>query len=341
MSSAGDGATARRDGPTREGSPHGGCVDRAPRSSLVASTGVYLAPDDAKTDVILAAATAVLGLTLRGFVASLPFYPRPGLVAAVLDLGWILALTALVPLLLVRHRQDGMSGFGFGQEGPTKGLVLAVPPIVAGILVQLLSGADPITALLGRLAAPTMATGGADLAIGLARVALFTIGTLALYGFLASRAREGFPRSPEMLVTQLVRTIGLGAVGVATVTGLLSTLTRGSLAGFGLVVVNVLALAGILLLADRLVPAGLQVPRTALVTPLAILVIANIFATGGLFRGNLLGGLYGAALGAGAAVAISATAQTRAGIATMIPLVVAIHWFPTCLSPLTLVTGIC
>ncbi len=317
------------------------CDEREVRPSLVASDGVYLAPDDAKTDVILAAATAVLGLTLRGFVASLPFYPRPGLVAAILDLGWILALTALVPLLLVRYRQDGISGFGFGQDGPAKGLVVAVPPIVAGIAVQLLSGADPIAALLGRLAAPTMATGGADLAIGFVRVALFTAGTLALYGFLASRAREGFPRSPEMTVTQLVRTLGLGAVGLATVTGLLSALTRASLAGFGLVVVNVLALAGILLLADRLVPAGLQVPRTALITPLIILVVANVFATGGLFRGNLLAGLYGAALGAGAVIAISASAQTKAGVATMIPLVVAIHWFPTCLSPLTLVTGIC
>ena len=302
---------------------------------------MYLAPDDAKTDVILAAAAAVLGVTLRGFVTSLPLYPRPGLIAAVLDLGWIVVLTALVPVLLVRHRRDGARGFGFGDAGLGGGLLLAAPALVVGLGVQLLAGAEPVTALLGRLAAPATAALAADLAIGLARVALFSVGALVLYGFLASRAREGFPRSPDLPLTQALRTAGMGAVGLAAVTGLMRAITQGSAVGFGFVLLNVLGLVAILLLADRLVTPGLTMPRTVVITPLLVLVVANIFATGGFFRGDLLGALYGAALGAGVVLPVAALAQTREGIAPAIPLVIVVHWLPTCLSPLTLVSGLC
>ena len=302
---------------------------------------MYLAPDDAKTDVILAAAAAVLGVTLRGFVTSLPLYPRPGLAAAVLDLGWIVALTALVPVLMVRHRRDGARGLGFGDAGIGGGLLLAVPALVVGLGVQLLAGAAPVTALLGRLAAPATASLAADLAIGLAQVALFSAGALVLYGFLASRAREGFPRSPDLPLTQALRTGGTGVVAAAAITGLVRAVTQGSAVAFGFVLLNVLGLVAVLLLADRLVPPGLTMPRTVVITPLLVLVVANIFATGGFLRGDLLGALYGAALGAGVVLSVAALAQTRDGIAPAIPLVIVVHWFRTCLSPLTLVSGLC
>ena len=337
---AGAGGTAGA-GPVSEGSPGRPSDGPGRPGALLASAGVYLAPDDAKTDVILAAAAAVLGVTLRGFVITLPLYPRPGLVAAVLDLGWIVVVTALVPVLLVRHRRDGASGLGFGDAGIGTGLLLAVPAVVVGLGAQLLAGAEPLTALLGRLAAPATATLTVDLAVGLARVVLFSAGALVLYGFLASRAREGFPRSPDVLLTRALRLAGLGAVGLAAVTGLVRALTQLSAVAFGLVLLNVAGLAAVLLLADRLVPAGLTMPRTVVITPLLVLVVANIFATGGLFRGDLVSAVYGAALGAGLVLPVAALAQTRAGIAPAVPLVVVVHWFPTCLSPLTIVSGLC
>lgn len=306
---------------------------------------MYLAPDDAKTDVILAAATAVLGVTLRGFVTTLPFYPRPGLATALLDLAWVVVLTALVPVLLARHRGDGAAGFGFtGASVATSvrdGLLLALPAAVIGLGGPLLIGSPPGEALLGRIAARSPVTACFDLLCGVGWVVLAAGGVLILYGFLAVRARDGFPRSPDLALTQLTRTVGLGAVGVAAVAGLMRSLIQWSGTAFLLVVLNVLGLAAIMLLVDRLAPARLLVPRTTVVAPLIVLVVANVFAAGGLFRGDLLGALYTAALGAGVVLAIAVLAQTRRGIALAIPLVLVVHWLPTCYSPLTFARGLC
>jgi hypothetical protein len=306
---------------------------------VVASRAVYLSPDDAKTDVILAAATAVLGVALRGFVATLPLYPSVGIVATVLDLGWIFALTALVPLLLARYRGDGLAAFGLGDGGVARGLILLVPAVALGLVIQFVAGAGPLGLVLGRLA------GGGLTALGIgvnaALVLVGSVGTLLLYGFLASRAREGFPRSPDTSLTQLVRTTGLVVVIAAGATGLVRALTSFSLAALVLVAANVVAVTVVLLLVDRVVPVGVMVPRAALVAPVIVLVVAQIFVTGGLFRGDLVGGLYSAALATGVVVAVAASAQTRAGTALAVPLVVAAHWYPTCLSPLTLITGVC
>ncbi|MFP4635967.1 MAG: hypothetical protein ACLFRD_08900 [Nitriliruptoraceae bacterium] len=306
---------------------------------------MYLAPDDAKTDVILAAATAVLGVTLRGFVTTLPFYPRPGLAATLLDLAWVVVLTALVPVLLARHRRDGAAGFGFtGASVATSlrdGLLLAVPAAVIGLGGPLLIGSTPGDALLGRIAARSPVTACFDLICGVGWVVLAAGGVLILYGFLAVRARDGFPRSPDVPLARLMRVVGLGAVGVAGVAGVMRALVQWSWVAFLLVLLNVLGLAAILLLVDRLVPVGPSVPRAAIAAPLIVLVIAKVFAAGGLFRGDLLGALYTAGLGAGVVLTLAVLAQTRRGVAVAIPLVLVVHWLPTCYSPLTLASGLC
>jgi hypothetical protein len=319
--------------------------------TLVASPAVYLSPDDAKTDVILAAAAAVFGLTLRGFVASLPLYPRTGLAGAVLELIWVFVLTALVPILLARYRKDGAAAFGFtgggggrrigpggGAIGPGggigRGVVLAVPAVLVGAGLQALNPIGGLGALLGRLAGPVAAGSAVELAYAIGQVALLSLGALVLVGFVATRSRDGFPRSPETSLTQLIRTIGLGAVGVAFVGGLLRTLTGGGSLVFALG--NVLALAAILLLTDRMVPTGLSVPRTAVAAPVVVVLVAQVFAAGGLFRGDLLFSLTAAALAAGVTIAIASLAQTRDGVIVAVPLVIAVHYWPTCLSPLVL-----
>lgn len=316
---------------------------------------MYLSPDDAKTDVILAAAVAVLGVSLRAYLGQMPGYPVAGLMGTLLELVWVVALTALVPWLLVRYRNDGVGAFGVrpsrgpvgavgrartaGARSLTAGLVIALPVALAGVAVQLMQS-HTAGALLGRLAGSGI--GGpwsvTDTALSGVRVALLSVGALALVGFLSVRSRDGFTRSPDTDLTQLVRGIGMGAVGVALVSGLLLSLGRASLT---VVLINVAAAAGVVILADRFVPAGVSVPRAAIIAPVIVVVAGRVFASGGLIFGDLLGWLYTGALATGLTLAIAAFAQTRRGTLVAVPAIVAAHWWPTCLSPTVLAGGVC
>jgi len=177
-------------------------------------------------------------------------------------------------------------------------------------------------------------------AVGLTalRLVVLSVATLVLTGFLSVRSRDGFPRSPDTSLVELVRTFGLGAVGVALVTGLIRAVTGGS---GSIMVLNVLALVAVLLVVDRLVPAGITVPRTTIVAPLLIIVILQTFSAGGIFGGGLLLGLHRGALAAGVVIAVAATAATRRGAVLAVPLIIAVHWWPTCLSPLPSAGGMC
>jgi hypothetical protein len=304
---------------------------------------VYLSPDDAKTDVILAAATTTFGVAARGFVVSLPLYPRQGLLAAALDVVWILAITALVPVLLARYRGDGAAAFGLdgGRGGLRAGLLIALPVVALGVVLGLRQAGTAGTALLGRIGligAFGGSLGVSRLLLVIAEVMAFSVGALLLVAFLSVRGREGFPRSPDGNLAGLVRTAGLVTVGVAAVLGLLLSLGGGSVV---VVLANVVALVALLLLTDRLVPAGTTVPRAVIATPMVVVVITHVLASGGIFRGDLAGGLYTAALALGSTIAIAALAQSRHRAWAAVPLIVAVHWWPTCLSPLTLAGGIC
>jgi hypothetical protein len=302
---------------------------------------VYLAPDDAKTDVILAAATIAFGGAARGFVTALPLYPRQGVLAAALDVAWILAITALVPVLLARYRGDGAAAFALrgDRAGLRAGSLLVLPVAALGVVLASRPGVPATSALLGRVGTVLDAGGGAGIAaLALAEVVASALGALLLVSFLAVRGREGFPRSPDADLTGLVRTTGLGAVAVAAVLGVLLSFGRGAIvAALGSVVV----LLALVLLTDRLVPGGTALPRAAFVAPLAVVGATHLLAAGGLFRGDLAGGLYLAALAAGSTIAIAALAHSRHRTWAALPLAVAVHWWPTCLSPLTFARGIC
>jgi hypothetical protein len=306
---------------------------------------VYLAPDDAKSDVILAAATTVFGVALQGFVSTLPLYPRQGVTAVVLDLVWVLALTALVPFLLARYRGDRAAAFGLDAPraaAASPGIVLALPVAVLGVVTMVLTGIDPVTALLGRFgpALTGPGAGGVVAAIGLASVPVLAVGGLLLVTFLAGRSQEGFPRSPDTSMTELLRTYGTGALAVATVLGLLRAIPGGAITAVS-AVAHVLAIAAMLAVADRQVSTRTTVPRTTVVTPVVIVVVAHVFAAGGLFRGDLLRGLYTGALAAATTVVIAALCRSRIGAWAVVPLMVAVAWWPSCLSPLALDPGLC
>ena len=314
---------------------------------------MFIDADDAKTDVILATAVAVIGPTLVGFVSQLPFLPRTGVLGSALNLVWLGLMTLLAPLWLARYRGDGAAAFGLRDtatplrvvgaadtsNGATSAVLLAVPAALAGGLSLWVLG-WPIGAIaLGRIGMSLR--GGAEIGVLVLTtgwVVLLSAGTLVLVGFLSVRSRVGFPRSPDTDLTELVRTFGLGAVAAALLTGMVRIVTGGPVV---LLALNLVALIAILLLTDRLVPPGIRVPRTTVVAPLVLVVVLQTFSAGGLFGGGLLLGLHRGALAAGVVVAISALAATRRGSGAALGLVVAVHWWPTCLSPLPQAAGLC
>ncbi len=309
---------------------------------MLASAAVYVSPDDARSDVILAAAAAVFGGFAVRLVAQLPLYPQRGLVALLLSSFWTFAITGLVPLLLSRFRGDGRAAFGLSDQrsGWTSGLVLVLPVIAVGAVVAWLRMPGDIGRVLlgplgGVVAAPTGAFGVGAAGFGVAGLLHFaaaTAGAMLLITFLTVRGREAF-RPTDVSLTQFLRTVGIGGAGLALLLGLARAIGPTRVAP---ALVAVVGLAVLVLLADRLVPAGDTVPRGAVLTPVVVVVVAHVFATGGFIFGDLLTGLYTGALGAGGAIVIAALVSTRGRAWAALPLVAAMHWWPNCLSPLAL-----
>lgn len=297
---------------------------------------MFLSPDDAKTDVIFVGAAFVFGRAVQRVVSGVPGYPTTPIPSAFLDILWLAASTILIAVLLARHRGDGAGAFGLtgSRAMAGAGLVIALPAIAAEFVHGL--GGPIETIALGRIGAGLLPAGGPDpivLILLVGQLIALSAGTLLAISFLAVRARDGFPRSPDVPLTQLVRTVGLVAVGAATVLGLLNAArlrSGGAIVELGLYVV---ALALILMLVDRRVPSGLVVPRATILAPVVVVVLAHVMATGGLFFGDLLGGLLGASLALGVTVAVAALSQTSARTWAALPLVVAVHWWSA--SPLS------
>lgn len=319
-------------------------AEGSPARGLLASPGVYLSPEDARSDVILAGATTLFGGFALQLLTRLPFYPRPGVLASVLSIGWVFALTGLVPLLLARYRGHGAAAFGLDRSRETwrSGLILAAPVALIGAALGLAQTGLPLSAVLGRLGVPVTAMGAGTsaavaLLIALGQFVALSAGALLLVTFLTTRGRDAF-RTTEVSLTELTRTFGMGAALLALGVGLLRALGPGALLP---TVLQVLALMAVVLLVDRQVSPGMVAPRTAVLTPVVVVLVIHVFATGGLLRGDLLTGVYAGALGAGSATAIAVLIETRWRAWAVLPLVLALHWWPTCLSPLAFELGAC
>lgn len=308
---------------------------------------MYISPEDARSDVILAGATTLFGGFALQLLTRLPFYPRQGVLPLLLGAGWIFVLTGLVPLLLARYRGHGLAAFGLerARSAWRSGLMIAAPVAVVGVLVTLGRGGSVGNAVLGRIGAPLLgltgsgsaATAAGFLVVALAQLAALSAGALLLITFLTVRGRDAF-RTTEVSLTELIRTFGMGAALVALLLGLLRSLGAAQVVP---TVLQVLGLAAVVLLTDRLVSPASLVPRTAIVTPVVAVVVLHVFAAGGIFRGDLLTGLYGGAMGAGLAVAIAALIETRWRAWAVVPLIIALHWWPNCLSPLAFELSAC
>ena len=301
-----------------------------------------MSPDEARSDVILAAAAAVFGTFLVGLISGLPFYPRTGVLGAVVAIFWLFALTGLVPLLLAKYRGDGIRAFGLDgpRENWQRGLLLAIPVVILGVLNEFVATGGLGPSLLGRIGGATGGTpalapiglpGPFAMSMGAVELLVLVVGALLLTTFLTIRGREGF-RPTDLALTQALRTFGMGCAGVALVTGGLRSL--GPDVRFTSVALQVTALVVLVLLADRLVPLGPTIPRGAVLAPMIVIAVAHVFTVGGgLLFGNPLIGLHNAALGAGSAVVIAVMVSARRMAWAAVPLVVALHWWPSCLSP--------
>ncbi|MEX1178385.1 MAG: hypothetical protein WEB09_07975 [Nitriliruptor sp.] len=303
---------------------------------------MYLPADEARSDVILTGAATVFGGVLLSLLLSAPGVPTSGAGGdLVLMVGWF-ALSGLVPLLLARYRDDVPGAFGLAaghRIDATAAASLAAPVIVLGLLRGLLIDGNVVAAVLGRpgrslVGSPVVGSTEPDVLgaiLALVGVVVLTVGALLLVGFLVVRGRDAF-RADEGSSTEVLRTFGAGAAGAALLFGGLRALFGG--ASFTTLVLNVVALVAVLLVADRLVPPGAVIARSAVLTPVVLVVVAHVFAAGGIFRGELLLGLSSGALAGGTTLAIAVVGQHRRTTAVALPLLLAVHWWPTCLSPL-------
>jgi hypothetical protein len=297
---------------------------------------MYLSPEDARSDVILAGAATAFGGILLTLLLSAPGVPRSGVGLEVIALIAGFALSGLTPFLLARYRDDVPGAFGLPTGRPVPvgpALLLAAPVVVFGVLRGLLVGRSAGAAVLGRAGLGSPVVGPSSLDVGgvlfhVAGVLVLTVGAWLLLGFLVVRGRDAF-RDDERSSTELLRTFGAGALAVALVLGGLRSIAAG---GFVPLLIDIVALAAVMLVADRLVPPEATITLPAVLTPVVVVLVANVLAAGGIFGGLLLG-LTTGALGAATALVFAVVASHLRNSAVLVPLLLAIHWWPTCLSP--------
>lgn len=304
---------------------------------------MILSTDAARSDFILAAALLVIGpLALAVVAAPLEVLTDTAITSNPwVTLGMILLIAVAFPRWLTTVRGDGLAGFSLDGEpsmlGP--GLVLAVPVLLAYVATQWeplgpsVGPLSPVDALLGRMS-PTVVpspTVSESLSVGLvdrvfqaSTIFVLFAGSAALWSFMVGRARRGFD-SPDRSVTQVLRTYGTIAAGVALVIGGLWSLVS----DFGRPVVvlgNVAALVAVILLADRMIGLAPTTTRATFIGP--IIVLSYLQIQGGSL--DLAFNAYAAALSAGHLVVFGALIQARKTAWAAVPMLLASAWIPGC-----------
>lgn len=309
---------------------------------------MYLSPEDARSDVILAGAAAVFGGTLLSLLLTAPGIPASGIFLEIIVVAAAFVLSGLVPFLLARYRADIPGAFALGGGGVTSAvaLALALPVIVLGATRALLVDGSVLTAVGGRIgralaSSPAVGTGTVDVvgaSLAAIQVVALTAGTLLLLAFLTVRGRDAF-RDDERSATELLRTFGVIGLGVAVVGGLAAAV--GGRASFASVGLNVLAAAGLLAVADRSVSPDRRITRPAVLTPVVLIGVAHLLAAGGIFRGGLIPALYTGGLAVITTAVVAVTIESGRRAAVTFGLILAVSWWPSCLHPLPLASGAC
>jgi len=280
-----------------------------------------MSPEDARSDFILAAAAVMFGrLVLRLLFQVLPL--PDGLVAATLiDAVALFAVTGLVPLLLLRYRKQGPSGYGL--EGPaasaSPGLLLALPFFAVWVISAWAAHESTAVTFAGRLAPQP------DVVLTVVsyihRFAEFA-GLLLLFGFLIVRARDGFRRN-DVRQLEALRSYGIAAAAIALVLGLLLMLAPDQPNRWNFVL-QVAGLVALVLLADRFVETKATTTRATVLAPAFVALLARW----DIFGGNFLLSLYIAVLAAGAVIVMAVLVETRTRSWTIVPMLAAsVIWF--------------
>lgn len=282
---------------------------------------MWMTQDDARSDFILAAAPPLLrDIVVDVLERALGGITRTGVVAIVLAF----TFTGLAPLLLARHRRQGLAAFGL-DEGRA-GLGAAAPMLAvfvgASLLYSLRDGASVFSGLLGQLAVVTAnPVVGGSLSLFqrvevLVLIAVQAIGTLLLLTFLTTRARHAF-REVDMSRTEAVRTYGMASAAAVLLMGLLITL-GGTDPVFA--IVPGVGLGVLVLLLDRLVQAGATSSRWAMLAPGLVLVFLEVGLFGLLL--NPVRGIFdgGFVLGLGVLVAVAVETRRHAWAAVVLVL---------------------
>ncbi len=299
---------------------------------LLLSRRVYIQAEDARTDVILAAAVATFGGMLRTLVAQVPGYPQFGVAAATLNVVWLFAVTGLVPLLLARYRTDHAAAFGLAKPriGVSTGMRLATIIGIGHVLLAMAMGAAPPVALLGRVAG---ATNAVSATFAVMQFVTLTLGATLLITFLSRRGAY-WGRSPDVPLAQLLRSVGIGSASVALLAGAVRSIGGAGWRGVLVTATYAGILVVVVLATDRVVSGQTTVARTSVLAPVIVVAVIHLFATGGLFRGDLITAIYAGGLAVGITTVVAALTQTRTTAWAPVPLLAALHWWPSCLSPL-------
>ena len=225
---------------------------------------MYTDPEEARSDLLLAAAVYLFGPLLLEAVTGLY---RVAVVGSLLRIVAPLLTTALVPVLMARYRKEPGTHYGLTGErasGLRSGALLAVPLIVAVAVIFALSGGI----LPGTL--PALARGGAPLgrAVDLLANAAGWLGLTVLAVYATVKARDAF-RSDLRSVREGVLEVGRALAIAGGVAGLLLLATVRDPAA---VLLPLGAAGGVYLLLR-----GLRGPsttsRAALVAPVVLLAL--------------------------------------------------------------------
>jgi hypothetical protein len=257
----------------------------------------YTSTADARSDLFLSGAVYLFGPILLNLLLGMVPLLRVPVLGVVIFLLIPIAVTVLVPALLIRYRRESLRQFGFSQGAVTAfalGVTVAVPIAVASVVGPLLGG---------HLRPPVLAPGTVTpLAMAHNLLEWLGVALLAVYGTVKARdAFGGDPRSVRVGAHEIGRILALVAL-VATLLLLGAYLVR----NLGLVVdlpLLPLSIVGAVALAVMSLRGPSSTTRAVLLTPLVLLALSQRAFTfdalrfvEGLWRMTLLGGV-GLAIG--------------------------------------------
>ncbi|QBI18911.1 hypothetical protein ER308_04700 [Egibacter rhizosphaerae] len=230
---------------------------------------MYTTPDEDRSDLLLACAVFVFGpLVLTLLLQVLPIQRLP-FVTPVLRVAQPVALTMLVPFLLMRYRRESWATFRFGDRpgaGFGAGALTASPLVVVSLLGPITMGGSPFEWIP---LVPQVRPGG-WLVWVLERL-LTWVGLAVLAVYVSTKAREAFHGQSRTLRDGIME-IGRILAIIVAVTAVLRVLVTGSIGS--LLFPLGITVAAILVFRAASGPSAAN--RAALLAPTVVLAIGSL-----------------------------------------------------------------